>query len=336
MANIHSSKNHQNDDCGNCEEKDTPTQRSINSARKKYCDELYVTAGAVGKYETQYEGQVAVYNDKKCLFVWTEGNYRRYRNTEMGIVTELLQSNELIKTNVSNYMVWSSELSSGLKNIVKSVKDLKTKLGDLRDAACKLESCINDDCNCTQMAILTGEVGENCDEKDEESEDNRPKECEDSKEILDDLICMPKALGFDAGYLLKSSSDVMGIQVFSNIGTLEPLQKTFSDEAKAFGKLIQETTKKRESDLKKAQDDLIKSVQETTKTASGLYNERSDFEGLMCTTKFICCPSCDCVKDDEGDCEPRLGKCKEEICDICDKVKDTFCDCSCAEEEEAK
>lgn len=322
--------------CGDCEENDTATQKAINVERKKYCDELYLTAGEVSKYETKYDGLSTMYEDKKCLFTWTEDNYRRYRNTDICVSTELLQSNDLFKSNVSNYISWSNDLSTSLKNIVKAVKDLKTKLSDFRDAASKLENCKNDSCNCTQISILTGEVQENCNNSENQSQEKRPEECSDVKEVLDSLICMPKALGFDADYLLKASSDVVGIQVFSNIGTLEPLQKTFSDEAKAFGKLIQDTTKKREGDVKKAQDDLVKAVQETAKSASGKYNIRSDFEGLMCTTKFFCCPDCDCVIEGEKCSDPRLKKCKEDICNICKDVQETFCNDGCNEKEESK
>lgn len=325
MAIISSSKKgsrQYDDDYGNCEENDTATQKSINSERKKYCDELYTVAGDIRKYETNYEGQTTLYERKKCTFVWTEDNYRRYRNTEICLGTELLQSSDLIKENVGKYIKWGNDLSSGLKNIFKSVKDIKTKLGDLRSAACKLEDCKNDSCNCTQITILTGEAQQNCDDKP--TGDKRPDECNDAKEVLDDLICMPKALGFDADYIFKSSSDVIGIQVFSNLSTLDPMQKTFSDDAKAFEKHLQDSLKLKESELKKLQEDLIKTVQENAKSAAGLYNKRSDHEGLLCTTKFICCPICDCVVED-GKCKPRLEKCKDYICDICDEVKDTFC-----------
>ena len=335
MAIISSSKKDKkhrdrDDDCGdNCEESNTPTQKSINIERKKYCDELYTTAGEVIKWETSYTGQSTLYERKKCLFVWTEDNYRRYRNTEICVGTELLQSNELIKENVSNYVKWGNDLSAALKNIFKAIKDAKAKMSDLREAADKLENCKNDSCNCTQITILTGEVPKNCEGKDQPTYE-RPKECETSKDDLNDLICMPKALGFDADYLFKASSDVIGIQVFSNIGTLDPLQKTLSEDSKAFEKHILETMKAREAGLKKLQEELVKAVQETTKSAAGLYNKRNDFEGLMCTTKFICCPKCGCVVD-EGKCEPRLEKCKKEICDICEEVKETFCECESEE-----
>ena len=254
MSIISSSKKgyrQQDDDCGNCEENDTATQKSISTERKKYCNELYATAGEVTTYETNYYGQTTLYERKKCMFVWTEDNYRRYRNTEICVGAALLQSNELMKENVSSYIKWGNELSTSLKNI------------------------------------------------------------------------------------FKASSDVIGIQVFSNLGTLDPLQKTLSDDSKTFEKHIQDTMKLRESALKKIQEDLIKAVQEAARSANGLYNKRSDFEGLMCTTKFICCPKCDCVTEDDN-CKPRLEKCKEEICDICDEVKETFCnDSGCNDETTA-
>jgi hypothetical protein len=324
-----------NNECTNCEENDTATQKSINTERQKYCAELYTAAGDVSKYETGYAGQTTVYEQKKCVFVWTEDNYRRYRNTEICVGTELLQSNDLIKENVGNYIKWSNDLSSGLKNIFKSIKEVKTKMGDLCTAAQNLEKCKNDVCNCTQMTILTGETPENCNGNERTTQDTRPNECSDAKDVLNDLICMPKALTFDAGSLFQAASDVVGIQVFSNIGTLEPLRKTFEDDAKSFEKHLQETMKAREGDLKKAQEELIKTVQETTKSAAGLYNKRNDFEGLMCTTKFICCPGCDCVEEKDN-CSPRLEKCKKCICDICEEVKETFCsDDGCLDEQKA-
>lgn len=322
MAIKSSKKDNKHDDDCNCEENDSKTQKTITAERKKYCDELYTVAGEVSKYETKYAGQTVVYEKKKCLFVWTEDNYRRYRNTSICVGTELAQSNDIVKENVGNYVKWSDELSSGLKNIFKAIKEVKTKMGDLREAACKLDDCRNDSCNCTQLTILTGE--DKCEGKSNSSQENRPEECSDAKDVLDKLICMPKALRQDADYLFKASADVIGIQVFSNIGALEPIQKELSEGAKALEKQIQEAMKAREGDLKKIQEELIRVVQETTRAAGVLYNKRSDFEGLMCTTKFLCCPKCGCVVE-EGDCDARLEQCKKDICEICEDVNKTFC-----------
>lgn len=307
-----------------CVENDTHTQRSVNVERRKYCDSLYTAAGEVSRGEKSNEGLLSLYELKKCMFRWTEDNYQRYRNTEIRVGTELLQSTELISKNVINYINWATELSTNLKNISKAVKEAKTKMSDLREAACKLENCKDDSCNCSQLIVLTGKVPENCKGESRPKQKERPDECEDVDKLLDDLICMPKALSFDIDSIFKSASEVVGIQVFSNLGSLNPLQKTLTDHSNSFTKHIQETAKTRESDLKKAGEELIKCVQESTSVTVDYYNSRSDFEGALETLEYLCCPKCDCVNTD-CKCDPRLHDCECEICDICDDVKTTFC-----------
>lgn len=313
-----------NPDYDPCEENDSVTQKSINTERRKYCDHLYAAAGEVSKWEKSNEGQLNLLERKTCMFNWTEDNYQRYRNTEIRVGTELMQSIDMIKENISHYIKWSNDLSTSLKNIFKAVKEAKLRMNDLRESACKLENCKNDSCNCTQVMVLTGKVPENCKGESRPIQKDRPRECENADELLSDLLCMPKALGFDIDSIFKSSSEAIGIQVFSNIGTLDPLQKTLSDRSKVFENHLQMTMKTRETDLKKMQEELVKAVQETTKATAGMYNKRSDFEGILKTVEYICCPECGCVRTDKI-CDPRLHDCECDICDICDDVKKTFC-----------
>lgn len=320
----------------NCDEKNSPTQKTISAERQKYCDKVYEAAGVVYKWEKYKEGQLHLEERKKCFFVWTEGNYRRYRNTEIKLGTELLTSNELVKENVTNYIKWGAELSGTLKSILKAVGDAKIKMNDLREAACKLENCKNDSCNCTQLALFTGKNKPGCKEDpncppNRTPSTDRPQNCENAECNLSDLICMPKALGFDIDSVAQASSEVIGIQVFSNLGTLKQLQETLSEKAKTFESHLQLTMKTREMDLKKAQEELIKAVQESTRATIGMYARRSDFEGALSTVQYLCCPDCGCVLTNEN-CEPRLHECKCNICDICNDVKDTFC----ADEPETK
>lgn len=312
-------------DKNDCVENDSATQRSINTERRKYCDKLFEAAGEVSKGEQSSEGRISLYERKKCMFLWTEDNYQRYRNTHIRVGTELLQSTELITKNISNYVSWGTELSTSLKNISRKVKEVKTKMSDLREAACKLENCRDDSCNCSQLIAITGEVPDNCKgESNQKPSKKRPKECEDAGELLNDLICMPKALSFDVDSIFKSASEVVGIQVFSNIGTLVQLQHTLSDHSKNFAGHIEDTATTREGDLKNARNELIECVKESTKATVELYNDRSDFEGALETLEYLCCPVCDCVRED-CTCEPRLQDCESEICEICEDVKTTFC-----------
>jgi hypothetical protein len=94
--------------------------------------------------------------------------------------------------------------------------------------------------------------------------------------------------------------------------------------------------------MKTQQGGLVKSVQDITKAAMDRNNSRSSFEGYYDAVKFLCCPDCDCVTENDNchehwDCdkgkEPRLKDCEKRICDICDDVKQTFC-CDPKEENE--
>jgi hypothetical protein len=311
-----------------CVESTYNTQKTINTERVKYCETSYSAAGDVKKWEKTYDGESNLLNRRKCMFMWTEGNFQRYRNTEITLGTELIQTTDLIKENVKSYIDWGSKLSTALKDIFKAVKDAKAKLGDLRQAACKLEGTKTDSCYQGEWTVLTGRTPSKCGEESKPPPDppkDYPDKCAGINDKICDLICLPKALDKDINSIFKSSSEIIGIQVFSNIATLEPLQKAFADKSKAFDTHLQEVVKARESDMKKIQEALIKSVQERTKAASILYTSRSTFESLYDTTQYICCPKCDCVPENVKVCEPRLHDCECRICTICGQVKQTFC-----------
>jgi hypothetical protein len=313
-------------DCKDCVDRDLPTQKVVNLERRGVCDKLYESASEVTKQEKKFEGENTVYNDKKCLFRYSEENYRRYRNLDITVGTELVQTNESVKANVTQLKDWNKKLYETLKNIAKGVKEVKAKTSDLKKAACDLDSCFKDSCNTAQRRALTGKSTEEC-----KDQPKIPDACAGADGWIHELICMPKALATDIDSIFKSAYDVVGIQVFSNIDTLEPLQKVLDDRSKAFKTLIGEVVKTREGDLKKLQEDLVKSVQEITKSAMDRNNARSKFEGYYDAAKWLCCPKCRCLKQpDDKLCEPRLKGSEECICEICGEVKVTFC---CEEEQ---
>jgi hypothetical protein len=297
----------------------------------KICSTLYETSGLVGQMEKKFHGEKEVYHEKKCMFTWIETNYVLYRNLEITAGTELLQTNESVKSNVANYTKLNKDLNTQLKNIAVKIKDVKTKFSDLREASCRLDSCIRDKCNASQWKALTGLSGENCKEG---AKDPIP-ECKDAKDIFDDLIGSPNGLRADIDSLFQSSADVVGIQLFSNIDALDPLQKLLEEYSKAFEKQVNATMKTRAEDIKASEIDLVKSVTDLTKAAMDRNNARADFEGYKDATEFLCCPVCGCVKvsdpvKDDDDCGcgshgARLKDCEKQICCICEDVKKTFC-----------
>lgn len=309
-------------DC-KCKEKDSATQKLINSERKTNCQELDTAAGEVTKWEENYFGLKTLEEKKRCLFIWTEENYQIFRNLEITTGTSLIQFNESIKDSTAGFLKANKTLSDNLKDIVKKVKDLKTKVDDLNRQAGDLKRCKEEDCNKTQWGILTGDWSKCKDPVKDPG--NRPSKCDGIKEKFEKLLCIPESLAADAGTLYKAAADVVGIQVFSNVGTLESLQKNLYDSAKTFDKHLQDTMKKGQDETKKMQDEFVKTVQDFAKSKATMYSKRSDFEGYYSTAAFFCCPECGCLK--EGDCEQHLHCCKEKICKICDEVKNTFCEC---------
>ena len=336
----------QTDDCGcnDCKDKDNATQVSINVNRTALCKLLYNERGTVSKLETKFSGENDLYREKRCIFLNTEKNYRRYRNFEITTGTELIQTNVSIKASVAQIKDWNKNLNATLTALSKQVKDLKAKFGDLKDSACKLDSSYKDKCNIGQKKALTGKAPENC-------PDPTPPidACKDACTEIEALICRPKGLALDIDSIFQASSDVIGIQIFSNIDSLDQLQTDLSTKSTAFDKLISDAMKARKTELDKLQDDLVNSVKTITQVAINRNSERAIFEGYYDATKFLCCPSCSCVPADDtttvgkpaGDwntsnstgnkecdddcCPPRLKDCEQAICDICDQVKTTFC-----------
>ena len=252
---------HHDDGCDDCGNDNTPTQKTISAEQEKLCAALNQSAGEVGQTEENYRGRKELFESKKCLFIWTEENWQTFRNTEICVGSDMVQSGESLQENVKEYAKWGKELNTCLKDIAKMVKDVKTKFADMRDQACKLEACKNDSCNATQWAVLTGKPVENCDEEVKINDQDRPDGCRDVEKIWEDLVCIPKGLSLDIDLIFKSASEVVGIQIFSNIGSLEPLQKSLSENFGEFEKLLVETMNLREGELKKLQEELIKMCQ---------------------------------------------------------------------------
>lgn len=297
-------------DCGCKESKGNyPTDKSIKKERDKLCIDLYASAGEVYQYEKRHESISEREGYKKCSFVWSEEYYHYYRDLNLAYGSKLLQSSESIKERVTVNTNSGNELSGALQEIVKSAKDLKTKMLDLSKAADDLKWATKDPCNKAAMTIITGKPQEGC--KDQKPEPEPVRECEDAEDIFRKLIKWPHLLTEDLVRLIKSAADVKGIQVFSNVGTLDQLQKKLNEEAKDFDTKVQETIKKAEAAVKNSYGELAKVAQELARADVDRYTKRSIFEGLLDATRDVCCYHCDCLKDDS---------CHEKICKICKAI----------------
>jgi hypothetical protein len=275
-----------------------------------------------------------------------------------------LQTNISLKNGITQIKDWNKALNTTLTTISKQVKDLKSKFLELKEAACRLDNSYNDKCNVTQIRALTGKATENCPEPEQPVE-----ACKDAEKQIEELICRPKGLVMDINSIFQSSADVVGIQIFSNIDSLDQLNSDLTSKSVSFEKLINDAMKARKAELEKLQEELVNSVKAITQAAVIRNAERAKFEGYYDAVEFLCCPVCECIKEEDEDhehddhhghhehrqdnhyhhhnkdrdndrrrdnkgceeCPPRLKDCEDAICEICDEVKNTFC---CDDEEE--
>src|SRR4030095_2248731 len=216
--------------CKDCNDDTNLTQKSINKERVKVCDLLYESHGKTFGLNEKFKGEETLLEAKRCLFVKTQENYQRYRNLDMLVGTELLQTNDSVKANVTAYGKINKDLNAALKNIAKSVKDVKTKFDELKQAADKLESCKDDPCNAAQWRAITGKYPSADSGKDTDCKPVDPiKECEFAYQIYFELMCRPGGLLKDINSIFSAAHNVAGIQWFSSIDLLEPLQKTLDE-----------------------------------------------------------------------------------------------------------
>ncbi len=330
--------------CKDCNDDKNLTQIAINKERVKVCDLLYESHGKTFGLNEKYKGEKEILVEKKCLYVKTQQNYHRYRNFEILVTTQLLQANDSVKTNVTTYSKINKDLNAALKNIAKSIKDVKGKFEELKQAADKLGSCKDDPCNAAQWKAITGQVTESS--KNPECKSTEPiPECKNAHQIYYELMCRPGGLLKDINSIFSAAHNVAGIQWFTSIDLLDPLQKKLDELSKDFGKHISEVAKTRGEDVKKLQEELIKSVQEISKAGVERNHERSNFEGYKETTEFLCCPPCTCLKkgdtiidwkpsrkydpNDRDYCKDIsiavLGECESQITKICEEVQKGFC-----------
>lgn len=307
-----------------CDEPDNATQKKINAVKKIYCDELQTEDSSIRGLAHVYRSNEHLYKQKELRFLFTQDNFQRYINTEISFGSQLLQANERIKGNVASYKAWDDDLATNLKSIFLSVKDLKAKIGDLRDAASKIDNSRHDSCNSSQWCILTGKTPDNC------KDDTKPKPpiqtegCHDIEENLDDIVYMPKTLAQDVDFLFKSSADIIGIQKFCNLISLVSLEDVLYTKAKDFDGLLQDTITKRKPELDSRQKELTDSLKQRTNSVMDLYSQRCNYSATHKTLEEICCPICGCVELNPDNYEPRLEHCQCEICDICKEVRNTF------------
>lgn len=313
------------------EKQKLPTQRTIDLIKETYCKNLKGLVGELSQSEVTYEGTLVTYNTKKCCFVKTEKNYRIIRNLELAVGVELVQTNEEIKKNVVLYNKQNDDLVKALKLVLTNTKEAKIKFGELRDAANKLSDCTKDSCNKSQMVLLGCKQADECNDNSKDTGDKLPDCCNDVCEIIEELINIPASMSADIDTICGGSAEIVGIQTFSNIKSLETFQADFLLNAKAFDDWVKLKMTAGSTALNVLQDELMLATKNLTQSGFALYGKRNEVEIADEVKDYLCDHECSCIdhecgcNDEAKDPEGRLANCKCDICDICTDVKDIYC-----------
>ena len=321
-------RKHQGDPC-KCEEGDTATQKSLPGLRLIYCQAKDSAKSARDLASTDFEQKKELFEEKKKTFMWTERNYRLYRDLDIIVDTRLQATNDTFKINVTSYNAQSTALYTQLKAILTAVKDVKTKVSALWDQASNLDKYKNDQCNASQWLLLTGKNMEGCKpDPNTPTTPERPEHCKDADKIYNELITVTKkVLSVDVACLLNGAADIVGIQTFSNIAALTAQQTNLASASASFKTAIGTVSKARATDLGTLQTDLTSALTDATVSGINRFTAVSDCDAAYYTLEFLCHKDCECVEPrKEGECEPRLCDCEDEICEICKEVKNTYCD----------
>lgn len=322
----------------------SPTKKTIKAKKDEYCASLVTLVGTLTAAEENVSGLTSTYELKKCCFVKTEKNYRITRNLELLTGVELIQASAEIKKNVKSSMDKNEELVKALKAVCTAAKTAKSKFGELRDAASKLDACRKDSCNSSQMIVLgckpAGECTDSAKKQEGEQDPKMPQACENACCIIDHLVTIPESLTRDIDIVFNASAEIMGIQTFTSIKTLEKFQQDFEANAKSFDDWVVAKTGEDKTAVDAAQKELTDSAKALTTAGYALYNARNAVETADTTKDYLCCHKCKCLDDDDecgcndlDNTDERLKTCKCEICDICEEVTHVYCDCNKTGEE---
>ena len=308
-----------------------PTKRTIDLIKETYCKNLKGLVGELSQSEVTYDGTLVTYNTKKCCFVKTEKNYRITRNLELSFGVQLVQANEEIKKNVTLYNKQNDDLVKALKLVLTNTKEAKLKFGELRDAANKLNDCTKDSCNKSQMVLLGCRQADECNDNNKDHGEKLPDCCDGVSDIIDDLINIPPTMSADIDIICSASAEIVGIQTFSNIKSLETFQADFFTNAKAFDDLVKQKMLAGSSALNVLQEELTVAIKNLTTAGFTLYGKRNEVEIADEVKDYLCDHECSCIdhdcgcRHDQKDAEGRLANCKCDICEICGEVKDIYC-----------
>jgi|GEM_PF-1754117 len=229
---------------------------------------------------------------KLCCLAKAELTRTTYRDIDNYVALTATKGTETIQKHIDDFIKKDAELAKMIKDDSKMLADLKLKIGEAYDSACMMKNCIK---NALEI-------------KDDKNTDADPLK----NQVLQDLsVIMGKMaeLNTDGRTVFDSVVTIAGIQTFTNTDGLKPFGVQLSDAVKVFQAAITGNIKTAEDDVKAAQTELTKVIEELNQISFEKDDADAKAAAWGATRKFICDGECDDTKS---------------VDDFCNKISGTF------------
>jgi regulator of replication initiation timing len=278
------------------EDRLSPTEEIINQCVDVLKEEKTVKHAEAAAQWKAVKLKKEVKQYKTCCLVKSREIWDLYVNMDLCYVVKGYKKSELIKEDIKALCDKEKDMEQKLKDAVKDIKDIKTKLNEVVDEACKLDRCIKEEKRCK-----TGL-------HDQLKNDKTKKEWEEVLSCIEEhsVDCFNLACkAFDAGV------DVIGIQTFVDMDSLKTLAADLEVKVTALRTDVKAISAKAEADWKLALEELLAVKTEIVTGRFEKCHAVNAREGIEDTIDFLC--------DPEG-CENFEWTLDE----ICRKVKKNF------------
>ena len=276
------------------EERKTPTEEIINQCLETLEDEKAAKRAEAKALRRSLELKENVIDYKICCLVKSREVWDLYVNLDLCYFVSSATVTTRLDQDINTYCTKEVELETKLKDAVKCIKEVKTKLNEVVDEACKLDRCIKEEKRCKKglHELLKGSNNE-------------------WKALLDDIETLSVDCFNEACKTFDAGVDVVGIQTFVDLDSLKEMSADLKTKLTALRTDVNTNITKAETAWKTALTELIAAKEDLVNCEFDKCSAKNKKEGIESTIDFLCDDKACNIDDNVLD-------------EICKKVKDNF------------
>jgi hypothetical protein len=172
---------------------------------------------------------------KICAYVEGQNVLNFYNTLDFCEAIATVNASAQVADKIKKVETKNGDLKKQFDDVVKSIKDLRTKLYDVEMKAYEMGDAFEDPSNKDQITALNNII---------------------KKEDVEKLMQMSDKVHDQSNLAFSTAVDVAGILTFANVESLKVFGDDLSKKTTDFKKNVDDTVKKSTEDLKKAQQEL--------------------------------------------------------------------------------